>query len=219
MAMKGTRKAGEEALKKRARDWKAWRDSAVTLWVAADTLWQASKRPEPLPDPLPSDLSEAFAAISPTTASLGTQAPTSRPATENLDCGAPFGNLRIPALMLYGMAMENYLKALMVEADPEFLQKAPGNSSAWRGHKLKTMAKDASKAHPQVAAFDPAMLEKFSNAITWYGRYPGPLDKHLATAVEPSGEAAIAPRFTDSINDRKDAIRYLEELKKIVGAE
>jgi hypothetical protein len=201
------KKAGEEALRARSRDWKAWRDSAVTLWAAADTLWQASGRRERQPPYEASSIEEALSGISPTTATLGLQGPSNQTATGNLGVVEPFANLRIPSFMLYGMALENFLKALLVKS----------NLPVPRSHKLAMLADTVRKGPGQLPIMEPSILQRFSNAITWFGRYPGPLEQHLPEAVDPSGGVAVAPRFTSSGDDRIQVVELLEKLQKLVG--
>lgn len=114
------------------------------------------------------------------------------------------------AIMLYGLAIENHLKAGLVAAG-----KGKNSSGEFniKSHKIIDLA---IKLGLQCSPEEYELLERLEHHITWAGRYPIPLDvkdlypRDLATG----GSAAI---YGYSTHDRSRIEAIIHKIEAIVG--
>lgn len=95
---------------------------------------------------------------------------------------APWGTLW-PELMLWGCAIETFLKALRLKQaiesrDAERLLYRNGRLNAPANHNLVKLAEWASFP---VSSFQKKVLQELSKAVRYGGRYPIPFDGELAS--------------------------------------
>ena len=84
------------------------------------------------------------------------------------------GNIDSPALMLAGMSLENYLKAIILHRHRE--QSLSGVPAGFMIHDLVNLALSAK------VTFSPeqiATAKALTQYITWRGRYVAPIDNHF----------------------------------------
>ena len=93
----------------------------------------------------------------------------------------------MPATLLYGLALENLLKAILVHNDPS--RTSNGRLAEWPGggHDLSVLAREAEVALDSV---ETDLLKRLSQFIKWAGRYPIPkkaIEMRLVQRAAPEG--------------------------------
>jgi hypothetical protein len=83
----------------------------------------------------------------------------------------------LPAIALYGAALENAFKGLMVSKDPTLIG-ARKVSPKLRSHKLVELARDAGIS---LSPSEEYLLKWVSEVVIWKGRYPVPTNTERAT--------------------------------------
>ncbi len=129
--------------------------------------------------------------------------------------------LLIPSfLLLYGLALENALKGLLVANDPSIV----GSTVKWRikggGHDLRHLY---SESHLLVKADEQELLAALTQAVIWAGRYPVPRNHAgkpdfpipLGPCFQGMDVNSVVPRFSD-LKNSCDAL-YLRILSKYPG--
>ena len=93
--------------------------------------------------------------------------------------GSKYSDLVIPATLLYGYAMENVIKALVIKRKPK---KGPDyidykGHRGWSGHNLVCLLKSVGF---ELDGDEKCFLDTLSAYIIWAGKYPAPFkEEHL----------------------------------------
>ena len=93
----------------------------------------------------------------------------------------------LPAIALYGAALENAFKGLMVSKDPALIG-AHKLSEKLKSHKLVELARAAGIS---LSPDEQYLLKWVSEVVIWKGRYPVPTDPQAADFFHPLDEVTL----------------------------
>ncbi len=121
--------------------------------------------------------------------------------------------------MLSSFALENLLKARIVEKRRSALADALGSSSKLPGilktHDLYKLMRDAGL--DEVAKEEESLLYRLTESAKWYGRYPVPIDAPKLRPFQKSAhedfEISLRGYSSSDRDDIKRLLRYLAEVK------
>ncbi len=113
-------------------------------------------------------------------------------------------SLNITSTLLYGLAFENILKAILIQDDPCRVQN--GKLVKWPGggHDLTALVEAAGL---DLGSQSAQLLERLSMFVTWAGRYPVPIrEKDMFTRQYPTSDLLPPEPIQPSEKEYLDAI-------------
>lgn len=127
----------------------------------------------------------------------------------------------LPYFMLMGFAAENYLKGLLVAANPKLIrQKAfKGKSDLVRALGGHDLLRVAGKAGIEMDADETMLLYRLTDNIEWFGRYPYALagDDQVAFQTFPDGRSQDVRLKEADIEPVQRLLRRLQDLSQGVS--
>jgi hypothetical protein len=97
----------------------------------------------------------------------------------------------IPATFLYGLAIENLLKAILMKNEPDRVSEGKLRKWPSGGHDLIALA---TTSRIELTAEERDLLQRLTHFIRWAGRYPIPMkldDMELVQISMPEGFLAM----------------------------
>ena len=113
------------------------------------------------------------------------------------------------ATLLYALALENAIKAVIIQNNPNFIEN--GKLKKWPsdGHDLILLSKSASLS---IDKCDEDLLRRFSSFIRWAGRYPIPKDSNQMRLKQISVPGGFVP-LPLQIAERPNFDRLLKKIE------